>query len=134
MEQKYRIMLVDDHASTREAMSHVLNRQPDLIVAGEAGSGEECLNCLDHINPDLVVMDILLPVMNGIETTKKLKANHPHLPVMVLSNYTGRTLIKAVRDAGASGYLGKDRAYEALIPAIRKIRDGESSFPPDIFA
>lgn len=132
--EKYRIMLVDDHASTREAMAHFLNRQPDLMVAGEAGSGEDCLQNLEQINPNLVVMDILLPVMNGIETTKKLKQSHPDLPVMVLSNYTGRTLIKAVREAGASGYLGKDRAYEALIPAIRKIRGGESSFPPDIFA
>lgn len=132
--EKYRIMLVDDHASTREAMTRFLNRQPDLLVAGEAGSGEACLSALEKINPDLVVMDILLPVMNGIETTKKLKETHPQLPVMVLSNYTGRTLIKAVREAGASGYLGKDRAYEALIPAIRKIRNGEEAFPPDIFA
>lgn len=117
-------MLVDDHASTRREMAELIQQHAGWAVVAEAASGEACLQTIEAAAPDLVIMDILLPMMNGIEATKKLLEQRPQLPVVVLSNYDGKTLRKAVRDAGAKGYVSKDQAYERLVPAINAVLGG----------
>ncbi len=121
-------MLVDDHAFTRKHMASLIDLQPGLSVVAEAGSGEEALPLATHIRPDLIVMDILLPMMNGIDATRAIIAAHPGQKILVLSNYEGNTLIESIKSAGALGFVKKDEAYEELIPAILDILSGRTHF------
>lgn len=121
-------MLVDDHDGTRREMAELIQRHEGWRVVAEAASGEECLQVFERATPDLVVMDILLPMINGIEVTRKILARRPDSKVLVLSNYDGKTLQRSIRDAGARGYVSKDQAYEKLIPAILTVLAGGTCF------
>lgn len=118
------ILLVDDHTATREELLFLLSAEKDLRVVGEASSGEEAVREAERLQPDLVIMDILMPGMNGIEATRVIRKANPNVRVLTLSNHTGHGLLKATLDAGATGYVAKDHAYEELVPAIRAVVDG----------
>ena len=120
------ILLVDDHAPTRREMISLMDGVEGLDVVGEAGGGAEGVQAADRLRPDLVVMDVVMPGMNGIEATRAILASYPETRVLALSNHTGRNLVQAVLDAGAAGYVRKDRAYEELIPAIRAVAAGRN--------
>ena len=123
-----RILLVEDHEDIRQEIKSLINGQEDLTVVAEAGSGREAIIAADRIVPDVVVMDIALPRINGVEAMKAILAKHPEVNVLALSNFSGLSLIQSVRDAGGLGYVRKDRAFEELIPAIRKVAAGHLSF------
>lgn len=125
---KFKIMLVDDHAETREHMASLIDLQPDIMVTAQAGSGEDCLMMCEQAQPDLIVMDILLPMLNGIETTRRVLTRYPGQLVLIMSNYDGKTLFESVKDAGARGYVKKDEAFENLLPAIREVLAGKTAF------
>ncbi|MEJ2720001.1 MAG: response regulator transcription factor [bacterium] len=118
------ILLVDDHTATREELLFLLSVEKDLNVVGEASSGEEAVREAERLRPDLVIMDILMPGMNGIEATRRIHSANPEVRILTLSNHTGRGLLKATLDAGAVGYVAKDHAYEELVDAIRAVADG----------
>ena len=118
------ILLIDDHAETRKAMSSLISAEKDLCVVAEAATGEEGVLKACELKPDVVMMDIILPGINGIEATKALLANNPEAKVLVLSNHSGRILVQALLSANVKGYIRKDRAFEELIPAIRSIAAG----------
>lgn len=120
-----KILLVDDHAETRKAMAAFINAEKDLSVVAEAGTGEEGVVKNFELQPDLVVMDVLLPGINGIEAARNILANNPHSKILVLSNYSGNTLVQAILKAGVMGYICKGNAFEELVPAIRAIAAGE---------
>jgi DNA-binding NarL/FixJ family response regulator len=119
-----RILLVEDHEATREEMRLLIDSQGDLDVVAEAGSGEKAVEEAARTMPDLIVMDIVLPGINGVEATQTIVARQPGVKVVVLSNYSGQALVRAVLQAGGLGYVRKERAFQELIPAIRGVASG----------
>lgn len=105
-------------------MSALISAEKDLRVVAEAATGEEGVLKACELKPEIVVMDILLPGINGIEATKALLANYPEARILVLSNHSGHILVRALLNANAKGYIRKDRAFEELVPAIRAIAAG----------
>lgn len=127
-----RVLLVDDHTVLRDGMRLILDQEEDMLVVGEAGSGEEALVKVEALQPDIVVMDIGLPGMNGIETTRRLKGAYPHTGVVVLTNYDDDEYLFTMLKAGATGYLLKNAAGNELVAAIRAVYRGESSLQPAV--
>lgn len=129
---KLRIYLVDDHAVLREGLKSLINAEPDLEVIGQAGDGATALREIAAKLPDLVVMDIGLPAMNGIQTTEKLKRLHPRMHVLALTQYQDQAYLRQILQAGAAGYVLKQTAAEALISAIRAVAAGGSYIDPQL--
>ena len=118
------ILVVDDHEATRREVLSLLEGQEDLHVVGQAASGEEGVREASRLRPDLILMDVVMPGMNGIDASRMIRASDPTVIILALSNHTGRNLVKAVLRAGATGYVRKDQAYEELLPAIRAVAGG----------
>ena len=123
-----KILLVDDHVPTREAIKSLIGQELDLSVVAEAGTGEEALDLARELQPDLVVMDIMLPGINGIETARRILAERPGARILALSNHSGASLIQAVQHVGGLGYVPKNRSFEELVPAIRAVAAGAPFF------
>ena len=119
------IVLVDDHAATREELASLLETQTDLRVVGQAADGEEGVRLAQTLHPDIVLMDVVMPGMNGIDATETVCTSVPQTRVVALSNHTGSQLVEVLLRAGATGYVRKDRAYEELLPAIRAVTEGK---------
>ena len=120
------VLVVDDHERTRDAIAGLINREVDLNVVGEAGSGQEAIVQAQALRPDVLVMDLAMPGINGMEATETIRATCPDTRVLVLSNHVGGQLVKAAMDRGASGYIRKDRAHEELIAGIRAVSTGNT--------
>ena len=120
-----RILLVDDHAPTRQETRSLIEREADMQVVGEAETGEDAVEKARLEMPDLIVMDILLPGMNGIQATRKIRAEQPGVKVVALSNHSGQSVVKAIFDAGGLGYVQKNKAFEELVPALRTAAQGK---------
>jgi len=129
---KIRIVLAEDHTVVRESIRQFLEREPDLIVVGEATDGEEAVQIATQLTCDVIVMDIAMPKLNGIEATKRIKALNPSTAVLVLTAYDYDQYIFALLEAGAAGYLLKDVSGQELIRAIRAVYKGESVLHPAI--
>jgi DNA-binding NarL/FixJ family response regulator len=119
------ILVVDDHAATREEMRALIEDQRDLKVVGVATNGEDAVRQVERRNPGLVVMDVVMPAMNGIDAARAIRASGSTIPILALSNHIGAGLVEAALAAGMSGYVRKDQACEELIPAIRAIAAGK---------
>lgn len=126
------ILLVDDHAVVREGTRQLLERELDLEVVAEAGDGEEAVRLARLHAPDIVVMDIAMPKLNGIEATRQIKATHPRISILALSAYDDDQYIFALLEAGAAGYLLKNVSAEELVKAIRAVAAGEAVLHPTI--
>jgi two-component system invasion response regulator UvrY len=119
-----KLLIADDHAIFREGLKHILEEHPDIIVADEAGNGQEVLDYVWKNEYDMILLDIGMPGMSALEVLKQVKNEKPRLPVLVLSMYPeDQYAVRFIR-AGASGYLTKESAPEELITAIRKITAG----------
>jgi two-component system invasion response regulator UvrY len=119
-----KILIADDHTIFREGIKHILAEYPDLVVADEANNGQEVLDKIWKNNYDMVLLDITMPGMTGLEVLKQLKNDKPKLPVLILSMHPEEQYAIRVLRAGASGYLTKESAPDELITAIRKISQG----------
>ena len=119
-----KILIADDHTIFREGLKHILAEYPDLVVADEANNGQEVLDKIWKDNYDMVLLDITMPGMTGLEVLKQLKNDKPKLPVLILSMHPEEQYAIRVLRAGASGYLTKESAPDELITAIRKISQG----------
>lgn len=117
-------MVVDDHPSLRGEIVRLIVSGHDLAVIGEADSGEDAVEKARRLNPDLVLMDIVLPRMNGAEATRLILEEHPDTLILVLSNYSNAGLVRSLLDAGARGYVRKDHAFEELLQAIDTVVSG----------
>ena len=126
------ILLVDDHAILREGLRALLEKDPALIVAGEAGNGAEAVRLAAGLQPDLVIMDLTMPVMSGIEATREIIKNHPRMKVLALSMENDRAFVVEALKAGASGYLLKPVRKEELVQAIRDVVAGGSPITSSI--
>ncbi len=120
-----RILIVDDHAVLREGLLSQINREPDLIVCGEAKTAAEALAAVDQCQPDLVLADINLPGRNGLELIRDLRAVRPDLPVLVLSMHDEAVFAERVLRAGARGYVSKQQTGQSLLAAIRHVLGGQ---------
>jgi DNA-binding NarL/FixJ family response regulator len=119
-----KILIADDHAIVREGLKQILMDVPDLVVAGEAASGNQVLEMVRKETWDLVLLDITMPGLNGLDTLKQLKKEKPDLPVLMLSMYPEEQYAIRTIKAGVSGYLTKESAPKELITAIRKVAQG----------
>ncbi|HUX77585.1 MAG TPA: response regulator transcription factor, partial [Anaerolineae bacterium] len=116
-----RILLVEDHKIVREGTRQLLEQAPDLTVIGEAADGGEAVRLATELSPDVVVMDVRLPVLNGIEATKAIKDQHPNMPILILSAYDDDRYVFPLLDAGANGYVLKTTSWAELAQAIRTV-------------
>lgn len=119
-----KILIADDHTLFRKGLKHILSEYPDLVVTDEASNGQEVLEKIWHNDYDMVLLDITMPGMTGLEALKQLKNDKPKLPVLVLSMHPEEQYAVRVIRAGASGYLRKESAPDELITAIQKISGG----------
>jgi len=129
---KIRVLLAEDHAIMREGTREFIQREQDMEVVGEAGDGEEAVRLTAQTKPDVVVMDIRMPKLNGIEATRQIKTMFPNIAVLVLTAYDSDQYIFALLEAGAAGYLLKGIRTHELIDAIRAVYAGESVLHPVI--
>lgn len=126
------ILLVDDHPIFREGLRSLIERSEQGRVVGEAGNGAEALRLAGELRPDLVIMDLTMPVMNGIDATREITGRYPGSRVLVLSMESDRFFVVEVLKAGASGYLLKDTAFAELSDAISTVAGGETYLPRKI--
>jgi two-component system response regulator NreC len=130
--KRIRILLADDHAVVRAGFKMILGAQPDMEIAGEAGNGREVVELADQLRPDVVVMDVAMPELNGIEATRRLVAAHPHTRVLALSMHKDSVYVREVLRAGARGYLLKDSGPGDLVTAVRAVAQGEGFLSPAV--
>ena len=121
-----RLLVVDDHAFMRVGIKAILQRDASLEVVGEAQDGQEALECCRKLRPDLILMDVSMPKMDGIEATKKIKAEFPETSVLILTAHTDHRLLMDAVKAGAAGYLLKGGKLSAVLEAIRAVLQGET--------
>jgi two-component system, NarL family, response regulator LiaR len=127
-----RVVLADDHAILRQGTVELLRREPDLEVVGEAADGQQAVDLAQTLRPDIVVMDVRLPVISGIEATRRIRETLPGVQVLVLSAYDDDQFVISSLRAGASGYLLKNAPVSELVKAIRQVQAGESPLDPAI--
>ncbi|WP_313638685.1 response regulator transcription factor [Paenibacillus sp.] len=118
------LLLVDDHAMVRRGLQVFLSTQPDIKVIGEASNGREALERTAELQPDIILMDLHMPVMDGIETAKQLRISHPQVKIIVLTSFSDQDHVLPAIRVGIRGYLLKDIEPEALVVAIRKVHSG----------
>jgi NarL family two-component system response regulator LiaR len=126
------VMIVDDHPIVRDGMKNMLLVFEDLIYAGEAENGREAMACLERQVPDVILMDIAMPVMGGIPATRAILAQYPQVKIIMLTSYPGDDLIQESLQAGALGFLLKNSSIETLANAIRSVYAGQPVLAPEV--
>lgn len=134
MSESISVLLVDDHAVVRQGVKAFLITQPDLSVVGEAGSGEEAVKLAEQSIPDVILMDLIMPDMDGVEATRKVKQVSPRSQIVVLTSYHEDEHIFPALKAGALSYILKDVSAEELASAVRKAAAGEAVLHPRVAA
>ena len=127
-----RILLADDHSLVRQGFSMILGTQPDMEIVGQAGNGNEAVELAEKLKPDVVVMDVAMPDLNGIEATRRLAASLPRTRVLALSMHKDSVYVREILRAGARGYLLKDSGDADLVSAVRSVAKGEGYISPSV--
>jgi len=129
---RIRLVIVDDHPVVRDGLRGMLESQPDFEVVGEASDGTVALRLANELEPDLILMDLRMPVMDGVTATRQIKSRQPGIQVLVLTTYDSDADILPAIEAGATGYLLKDTSREELYRAIRAAAHGETVLAPTV--
>jgi len=129
---KLKVLLVDDHAIVRQGLNYYLSLQHDLDVIGEASNGKEAVALAEELQPDVVLMDLIMPIMNGIEATELLRRNHPNMTILVLTTFSEKDYVVSAVRAGANGYLLKDIDPDQIAEAIRQSVQGFPQLDPKV--
>jgi len=130
--KQIKILIADDHAFVREGTRRILEQESDITVVGEANDGEEAIRLSTEAKPDVILMDISMPRMDGIEATRRIKQLNPGIVVLILTAYDDDQFIFSLLDAGAAGYLLKSIHSHELVNAIRAVYSGESVLHPSV--
>jgi DNA-binding NarL/FixJ family response regulator len=129
---KVRILLADDHTILRDGIRSLLEDEPDMVVIGEAEDGRSAVKLACQLKPDVVLMDIAMPLLNGLEATRQIKHDCPQVKVLILTMHENEEYIRQVLASGAMGYILKDAAARELLDAIRAVQHGEAVLSPAI--
>jgi DNA-binding NarL/FixJ family response regulator len=129
---KTRILLVDDHKILRDGICSLVKEYQDMEVVGEAADGRTAIRLVQELSPDVIIMDISMPDLNGIDATRRIIADHPDSKIIALSMHYDKQFVSEIFKAGASGYLLKDSAFDELEHAIRIVMDGKTYINPQI--
>ncbi|RUT33283.1 response regulator transcription factor [Paenibacillus zeisoli] len=127
-----KVLLADDHQLFREGLKRILNMEEDIEVVGECSDGTQVLDCCQRFNPEIVLMDINMPLLNGVDATEKLRASLPEIKVIILSIHDDESYVFETLRKGATGYLLKDMEAESLINAIRSVAEGHAFIHPKV--
>jgi NarL family two-component system response regulator LiaR len=127
-----RVLVADDHGIVRKGICSLLATEPDIEVVGEARDGQEAVDCVARLRPDVVLMDLVMPWMSGLEAIHRIQADVPEARILVLTSFAGDEQVFPAIRAGALGYLLKDSGPEELVQAIRQVNRGEPSLHPTI--
>jgi len=132
MSQKFRIVIAEDHTILREGLRSLLSSNPSFEIVGEAEDGREAIKCVEKFKPDLILTDLSMPRMNGMEAIKEIKRESPTIKVLVLTVHRAEEYILATFRAGADGYLLKDSTHAELVMAVKKVLSGKHYISPEI--
>lgn len=130
--RRIRVLVADDHYVVRMGLIALVNIEPDMEVVGEAADGQQVVEMFERFNPNLVLMDLRMPVKDGIAATREIRRKHPDARVLMLTTYDGDTDIHRAIEAGAQGYVLKNSTGDKLIPALRAVAAGEKWIPKEI--
>lgn len=130
--KRQRILLAEDHTILREGLRSLFSAEPDLEVVGEAADGQVAIQQANSLQPDLVLMDLSMPRMNGTEAISAIKRRSPEIKIIALTNHKAAEYVRAALDAGADGYVLKDDSRQELLTAIRSVTSGHSYLSPGI--
>lgn len=132
MNERIRVFIADDHPIVRRGIRNLLETETDIQLVGEAASGSDAIAAIDKLQPDIVLMDLVMPGMDGIEATRQIKASQNNIQILVLTSFTTDDKVFPAIKAGALGYLIKDTPPEELLSAIRQVHRGQPSLHPTI--
>ena len=130
--KRIRIVLADDHAVVRQGFKMILAAEADMEIVGEAGNGREAVELAEKLRPEVVVMDVSMPELNGIEATRRLASSTPHTRVVALSVHKDSVYVREILRAGARGYLLKESVAADLVSAVRAVASGEGYLSPAV--
>jgi DNA-binding NarL/FixJ family response regulator len=131
---KTRLAIVDDHDLAREGLKDMLADEPDFQVIGEASNGREALLLCSRLKPDLMLMDVRMPEMDGLAATQEIKERYPSVSVLVVTMHENPDYLLEALKAGAAGYVLKDAPQDEVVAAVRRVREGESPLDPELAA
>lgn len=126
-----RVMIVDDQFIVRSGLATFVSIQPDLVLVGEAQDGEEAVRVCATAQPDVILMDLIMPKLNGVEATRAILQQHPKIKILALTSYKEKELVQGILRAGATGYLLKDVTADELAEAIRNVAMGRTALAPE---
>jgi DNA-binding NarL/FixJ family response regulator len=129
-----RLAIVDDHELARESLQNMLADEPDIEIVGEATNGRQALLLCSRLRPDLILMDVRMPEMDGLAATEEIKERYPETSVMMLTMHENPDYLLEALKAGAAGYVLKDAPQDDIIEAVRRVRNGESPLDPELAA
>lgn len=132
MTAKIRLLIADDHTLLRNGICALLADEQDMVIVGEAEDGQEAVRLASQLKPNVVLMDIAMPLLNGLEATRQIKREHPEINVLVLTMYDHEEYFRQMLEVGASGYIIKRAAATELVSAIRAVHNGEAILSPAI--
>ena len=132
MSDKIRVLIADDHVVVRQGVRRFLEDGADIAVVGEAGDGPQALRLVEELQPDVALLDIQMPGLNGVEVSRQIKSRFPQVQVLVLTAYEDDAYVFAALQAGADGYLLKTAGVDELLSAVRRVHSGQSALSPGV--
>jgi DNA-binding NarL/FixJ family response regulator len=126
-----KILIADDHEAVRKGVCFILDTRDGLEVCAEATNGFEAIEKTIELRPDLIIMDVTMPGMDGLAACKQIKSFQPQIPILIFSQHDGNEIVMAARDAKAQGFVTKSAAFEVLLKAIDALLDGKTFFPDE---